>query len=96
MTLRPLTDTDATLPQGTALVIFSAPWCGPCKTTKLSMQKLDVPAFEVNGEENPGLMGQYHVQTFPTLLLVRNGQVRDTLYGGRTEQQLRDWLARTA
>ena len=96
MTLPTLSDTSFTLPTGPALVIFSAPWCGPCKVTKASMQHLTTPGFEVNGEANPGLMAQFQVQTFPTILLFKDGAVKAATYGGKSSQQLRDWVARHA
>lgn len=103
MTLKQLSDADRSglNGEGIEIIIFSAPWCVPCKATKPGLAKLSqtsqngpqsINVLEVDGEENPVLMREYHVRAFPTMVLIKNGQPEDTLTGGKTFDQLRLWV----
>ncbi|WP_155298974.1 thioredoxin family protein [Deinococcus kurensis] len=87
-----LNDTGAVPTQGRAILLFSAPWCLPCKATKPSLDKLSTPTYEINGEDNPGLMRRFGVKTFPTLILLDAGDIVSAKYGGQTLAQLRAWV----
>ena len=69
------------------LVDFSAKWCGPCK-------KLDPIVHEIAGEykgrlkvvkvdvdKAPATAAKFAVMSVPTLLLFREGKVRDQVTG---------------
>lgn len=61
-------------------VDFYADWCGPCKMLAPSVDKLakehpEVKVVKVN-VDNEGMLAQtYQVQSIPTLLVFKNGQV---------------------
>ena len=72
---------------GAVLVDFSATWCGPCKklepvvdeiagdyTGRLKVVKVDV-------DKAPSTAAKFAVMSVPTLLLFRDGQVRDQVTG---------------
>ncbi len=75
---------DTTIKQGTVLVDFWAPWCGPCR---MQLPILDEVASQtagratiakVNVDEVPELAGRFGVRSIPTLLLFKDGeQVRE-------------------
>lgn len=100
MTLKQLSDADRSglNGEGVEIIIFSAPWCMPCKATKPGLTKLagfstpHINVLEVDGEENPILMREYHVRAFPTMVMIKNGRIEDTLTGGKTFEQLRLWV----
>jgi thioredoxin 1 len=69
------------------LVDFTATWCGPCKQLAPIVEELakdyaaKVKIGKVDIDENQDLAAQYGVMAVPTLLLFKNGKVRDQSTG---------------
>ena len=78
------------------LVDFSATWCGPCK--KMEPVVLEVASdFEsslkvvkVDVDKAPGAATKFAVLSVPTLLLIRDGEVKDQMVGLISKQDLTD------
>ena len=74
--------------QGVVIVEF---WSNPCVSrcrlnaalySDILSEKLkDAPVHKVNALENPGLMVEYELFTFPTLIIFKNGEVLDKVTG---------------
>ena len=82
------------------LVDCWAPWCGPCRAVAPVLQELAykyrgrLKIAKINVDENPGTGSRYAIQSIPTMLLVRNGQVIDRLVGALPKEALEAQIAR--
>lgn len=63
------------------LVDFFATWCGPCKTMHPVLEQLksdlgdNIRIIKVDVDNNPELASQLFIQSVPTLMLYKNGEV---------------------
>jgi thioredoxin 1 len=76
------------------LVDFWAPWCGPCKAIAPSVDALaeelagKLKVVKVNTDEAPDVAGKYGVMSIPTLLVIKGGEVVETLVGNQSKQAI--------
>lgn len=63
------------------LIDFYATWCGPCQTMHPVLEKLKnelgdgVRIFKLDVDKNEAFASQYRVQSVPTLMLFKNGEL---------------------
>ena len=62
------------------LVDFFATWCGPCKMIGPNIEKLaevnaDATVIKIDVDKHPEIAAVYGVQTIPTLIAFKKGQI---------------------
>lgn len=91
---------DQTIKKGLHLVDFWAPWCGPCKMQTPILEELEKEYTEaelqiskVNIDEYPEIARRYGIQSIPTMLILRDGQLVKQIVGVHGQPQLKKELS---
>lgn len=76
------------------LVDFYAKWCGPCQRMSPIIDEIaeetkeQIKVGKVNVDENQELAMKYSVETIPTILILKNGEIKDTFVGVRDKSEI--------
>lgn len=80
------------------LVDFFATWCGPCKMLAPVVEELSneyagkVKVGKLDVDDNPVVAQTYGVQSIPTILFFKNGQLVDKMVGFQNKEVLEEKL----
>jgi thioredoxin 1 len=80
------------------LVDFWAPWCAPCRAIGPAIDAVadrtagSAKVGKVNVDEHPDIAAKYGVQSIPTILVLKGGEVVETFVGIRDEATLTEAL----
>ena len=88
-------DAEVLKADGLVIVDMFATWCGPCKmmapiVDNLAEDYTDVKFCKLDVDQAPTVSARYGVQSIPTFLFFRNGELVRTLVGGRDADSFAD------
>jgi thioredoxin 1 len=98
--MKPVTITDANFDSEViksnipVLIDFWATWCGPCKAIAPIVEDLakeydgKVKIGKVDVDDNQQTAIKYGIRSIPTLLIMKNGKVNDTIVGAVPKTQI--------
>lgn len=73
------------------LVDFWAPWCAPCRMMAPTVEAVAgeyadrAVVGKLNVDDNQGVAGKYNIRGIPTLLLFKDGEVREQVVGATSK-----------
>ena len=86
---------DEVMKDGVVVVDFFATWCGPCKMLAPVFEELGVELegkakfIKVDVDESPEIAQRYQVMTVPSVLVLKDGDLKETSVGYVPKDQLK-------
>ena len=80
------------------IVDFHALWCGPCKMQSPILKDVaaelgdKIKVIKIDIDQNPEFANRYNIQSVPTLMIFKNGEIKYKQAGVHPRPQLMDVL----
>jgi thioredoxin 1 len=80
------------------IIDFHALWCGPCKAQSPILKELAgelsdrVRVIKIDVDKNQEIASRYRIQSVPTIMIFKKGQIKYKQSGVHTKQQLMNVL----
>ena len=80
------------------VVDFWAEWCGPCRMIAPALEEIagslgeKVKIVKLNVDENPQTAAKYNIQSIPTLMIFKDGNMSSRQIGAAPKQKLEQWI----
>ena len=90
-------DTEVFASTEPVLIDFYADWCMPCKMLaptidEISREVKGVKVYKVNVDQQPKLAQRFQILTIPTLMVVKDGEIQQTVMGVYPKQKILNML----
>lgn len=85
---------------GVVLVDLYATWCGPCKALAPVVHKIaeenegSVKVAKIDIDQNMEIAKEYGVQSIPTLLFFKDGEVKESMLGLQDKEKIEAVISR--
>lgn len=81
----------------TVLIDFYATWCQPCKilspiVEEIAEERDDIKVVKINVDIEGDLVTKYNVYAYPTLIVIKNGEVKNQSIGVINKEQIEAML----
>jgi thioredoxin 1 len=80
------------------VVDFHALWCSPCKMQSPILKEIAtelgdrIKVIKIDVDQNSEIAGRYNIQSVPTLIIFKNGEIKYKQAGVHTKPQLMNVL----
>ena len=88
-------DNDISTNDVPVVVDFGAEWCGPCKVLSPILEELNdeiegVEFVKLDVDQHPQIAGQNQVMGVPTVVILKDGEVKDRFVGVQPKEVIKE------